>query len=183
MMKRRMVFGALLACAFGLTARLTPAQTATAQQARVCANAPEYRQLDFWVGEWEVRNSAGQPAAGQAVASSSVQRIIDSCVVYENYSEGEEFLGKSFNFYDAHLRKWRQTWVDNTGRVSEFLGEYREGAMRFEGESHLPDGRRVLRHMTIFDLAPGRVRQLSEASTDGGKTWRVTYDYTYLRKK
>ena len=123
MNRRTMVVCALLVCACGLTA-----QRATAQKARVCASAPEYRQLDFWVGEWEVRNSAGQPGAGAAVAASSVLRIIDSCVVYENYAEAEGFLGKSFNFYDAALRKWRQTWVDNTGRVSEFLGEYREGA-------------------------------------------------------
>jgi hypothetical protein len=182
MLRRRLVVGALLVCAFGLTGRAA-AQTATPRKGHVCADAPEYRQFDFWVGEWEVRNSAGQQGAGESVASSSVQRIIDRCVVYENYTEGDEFLGKSFNFYDAALRKWRQTWVDNTGRVSEFVGEYREGAMRFEGETHLPDGRKVLRHMTLFNLGADRVRQLSEASTDGGKTWRVTYDFTYLRKK
>jgi len=164
-------------------ASINEAQALVQQAQHVCANTPEHRQFDFWIGEWEVRNSEGQAGAGQAVGTSSIQRIIDSCVVYENYSEGEDFTGKSFNFYDPTLRKWRQTWVDNTARVSEFVGEYKDGAMRFEGESHLPNGAKVLRHMTLFNLGPDRVRQLSEASRDGGKTWRVNYDYTYVRKK
>jgi len=27
------------------------------------------------------------------------------------------------------------------------------------------------------------VRQFSQGSTDGGKTWNVEYDFTYVRKK
>lgn len=151
--------------------------------AHPCTTKQEYHQFDFWLGAWDVQDSTGQPGAGQTLAASNIQRIIDSCVVYENYAEGNDFSGKSFNFYDANLHKWRQTWVDNTGRISEFIGEYKEGAMRFAGESHLPDGTKVLRHMTLFNLGADRVRQLSEASVDGGQTWQVNYDYTYVRKK
>jgi tetratricopeptide (TPR) repeat protein len=140
-----------------------------------CMNQPEYKGLDFWVGEWVVTSN------GQRVANSSIQRIVDGCIIFENYSQMDGFAGKSFNFFDANLHRWRQTWVDGTGRTSEFSGEYRDGAMRFEGESHLQDGTRVLRHMTIFNLDPTHVRQLSEASTDDGKTWRVTYDFIYTR--
>ena len=141
-----------------------------------CANQTEYKQFDFWVGEWVVTSE------GQQVATSSIQRIVNSCIIFENYSQADGYLGKSFNFFDAHLHKWRQTWVDGTGFVSEFAGEFKDGAMRFEGESHLADGSKVLRHMTLFKLGTDRVRQLSEVSTDDGKTWRVNYDFIYTRK-
>lgn len=141
-----------------------------------CGNQIEYKQFDFWVGEWVVTSE------GQQVATSSIQRIVNSCIIFENYLQADGYLGKSFNFFDAHLRKWRQTWVDARGFVSEFAGEYKDGAMRFEGESHLADGSKVLRHMTLFKLSADRVRQLSEVSTDEGKTWRVNYDFIYTRK-
>ena len=142
-----------------------------------CMYQPEFKQFDFWVGEWTVSEQ------GQQVATSSVQRIVGECVVYENYFESDGFVGKSFNFYDGTLRKWRQTWVDGTGRASEFVGEYKDGAMRFEGESHLSDGTKIWRRMTLFNLSPTQVRQLSFASADGGKTWNVNYDYVYTRMK
>lgn len=141
-----------------------------------CAYQEQYKQFDFWVGEWTVTSD------GQEVAASSIQRIVKSCIIFENYTQADGYVGKSFNFFDANLHKWRQTWVDGTGRVSEFVGEYKDGAMRFEGESHLQDGTKVLRRMTLFNLGKDRVRQFSEASTDEGKTWHATYDFIYTRR-
>src|SRR5712692_8138415 len=43
--------------------------------------APEYRQLDFWVGEWEVRGPLGRH-----LGDSRVQQILRDCVVFENWS-------------------------------------------------------------------------------------------------
>lgn len=77
------------------------------------------------------------------------------------------YTGKSFNFFDAALNKCGRQ--DRFGNVSEFVGEYKEGALRFEGESHRNDESRVLRRMIIFDQGPDRVRQYSERSDDGGK--------------
>jgi hypothetical protein len=142
-----------------------------------CAVRPEHRQFDFWVGEWEVTSQ------GKQIAASSIQRIVEGCVIVENYSQPNGYSGKSLSFFDAHLGKWRQTWADSAGNVSEFVGAYTENAMRFEGESHLQDGRKVLRRMTLSSLGPDRVRQYSERSTDGGKTWNVAYDFIYRRKQ
>jgi hypothetical protein len=72
--------------------------------------------------------------------------------------------------------------VDSTGNSSEFAGELRDGAMRFEGESHAASGKRIYRRLTFTPLSHDSVRQRSEASLDG-KTWKVNYDYTYLRRR
>jgi hypothetical protein len=43
------------------------------------------------------------------------------------------------------------------------------------------DGKALTRRLRFFDLGANRVRQLSEGSTDAGKTWTVEYDFTYQR--
>jgi hypothetical protein len=35
----------------------------------------------------------------------------------------------------------------------------------------------------IISFGIDKVRQFSQASTDGGKTWKVEYDFIYTRKK
>jgi hypothetical protein len=86
------------------------------------------------------------------------------------------------SFFDSTLGKWRQTWVDAFGNVSEFVGEFADEAMRFEGETHRRDGTRVLRRMVLYDQGADRVRQYSERSLDGGRSWDVVYDCIYVRK-
>ncbi|MFM9904768.1 MAG: tetratricopeptide repeat protein [Pyrinomonadaceae bacterium] len=143
-----------------------------------CLYGAEHKQFDFWIGEWNVQNPQGQQ-----VGQSRIERIENGCIILENWDSGPAGSGKSINFYDANLHKWRQTWADNTGGVSEFSGVFKDGAMRFEGESHRPDGVKVLRRLTFFNFSADRVRQYSEASTDGGKTWNLDYDFTYLRRQ
>ena len=145
--------------------------------AKPCLYQAEHKQFDFWIGEWNVQN-----AQGQAVGTSRIERIESGCIILENWSDVQGGTGKSLNFYDANLHKWRQTWADNVGGVSEFSGEYKDGAIRYEGESHTPDGTKILRRLTFFNLGPDKVRQYSEASMDDGKTWHSNYDFTYIRK-
>lgn len=137
----------------------------------------EYRVFDFWLGEWEV-----QDTQGQLVGTNSIQKLLDGCVLFENWTGGSGGTGKSFNFYHPGRGKWKQTWVDDTGRVLDVEGEFRDGAMRFEGEVTQKDGSRILDRMTFFPLGPDRVRQLIEQSADGGTTWSVWFDGTYVRK-
>lgn len=87
------------------------------------------------------------------------------------------------NYYNAALGRWRQVWVDRNGNISEFSGEYRDGAMRYEGVSYPLGQARMLRRMILFNLGRDKVRQLSYRSTDDGRTWHVNYDFLYVRKK
>jgi hypothetical protein len=153
-----------------------PAQ-ASAQAAQPCRDAA-HRQLDFWVGEWEVQGPKGKTAG-----ASSVQLILNDCVVFENWTGASGYTGKSFNLYDARARKWKQFWVDDRGGMLEFTGEFRDGAMRYEGQSIAQDGKPVIDRLTFFPLAEGRVRQLWEQSPDKGKSWTTVFDGTYVRRK
>lgn len=141
-----------------------------------CCTAPEYRQFDFWLGSWDVRSD------GKTVASSRIERGPGGCTIDERYSQEDGYSGESASFYDALLRRWRQTWIDDEGNVGEFAGSFHDGAMHFDGETHTRDGRRVLRRLTLSAQTPDRVHQHSEASTDGGLTWRPHYDLIYIRQ-
>jgi len=142
-----------------------------------CSAKPEHKQFDFWVGEWDVMDK------DQKVATSSIQHIVGDCIIFENYFQVDGYTGKSFNYFDATLGKWRQTWVDSAGNMSEFIGEFKENAMRLEGESHRQNGQKVLRRMILSTVGTDRVRQYSERSIDGGKTWKIAYDFLYIRHK
>jgi tetratricopeptide (TPR) repeat protein len=146
-----------------------------------CADTPENRQFDFWVGEWNVETTQGGVPAGQ----SKIELILGDCVVQENWqSNGNPYSGKSYNMYNVALKRWEQYWVDNSAGNIFFYGGWKDGVMDYwTDEIPQPSGPPLKRHLQFFKLAPDKVRQFSQGSTDGGKTWRPEYDFTYIRKK
>lgn len=153
------------------------AQSNAQPPANPCGAKPEYRQFDFWIGEWEVTVN------GNRAGINSVQLILGKCVIFENWTGARGMTGKSFNVYNAAKGKWQQTWVDSQGNVLELHGEFKDGAMRFTGETPNRNGGRTLHKLNFFPLEGGRVRQLWESSQDDGKTWSTVFDGLYVRKK
>jgi tetratricopeptide (TPR) repeat protein len=148
---------------------------------RPCADTPENRQFDFWLGEWNVETTQGGVPAGE----SRIELILGDCVVQENWqSNGNPYSGKSYNTYNAALKRWEQYWVDNSAGNIFFYGGLKDGAMDYwTDEIPQPAGPPLKRHLQFFQLGPDKVRQFSQGSTDGGKTWKPEYDFTYVRKK
>jgi tetratricopeptide (TPR) repeat protein len=142
-----------------------------------CAHAAENRQFDFWLGEWEVRSPEGAMAG-----RNSITRENGDCWIHEHWAGAMAGTGESVNFYNATTKKWHQTWVDDQGAIAEFDGDFRDGAMRLEGYRQGPNNDQIPARLTLTPLPDGRVRQLGENSTDGGKTWTVLYDLFYTRK-
>jgi len=154
------------------------AQTPTPQgKARVCMNTPEYRQFDFWVGDWEVFNPSGR-----LVGTNRVLLLQDGCIVEENWASARGGTGQSFNFYNPVTKRWHQSYMDNDGENWMMDGEYREGALRFEGFIYSPNSKTRVR-MTFTSLGPDKVRQTAETTADDGKTWTPVWDGLYVRKK
>ena len=72
-------------------------QTAPSAKASPCS-APEFHQLDFWAGDWDVFD-VDNPA--KQVARVKVDRILDGCVLREDYQDTNGHKGQSFSIYDA----------------------------------------------------------------------------------
>lgn len=157
---------------------------ASAQNAKPCSRS-EFRQFDFWSGEWEAFDVKGGKAG-----DSKISVILDSCVILEEWTsasqqQGLTYTGKSFNSFNAANKQWQQTWVDNTGNTTEFLkGEGSDGKIIYYADKvAAPNGKAFMRRLTFTKLSNDKVRQLGERSDDEGKTWTVEYDLEYRRKK
>lgn len=145
-----------------------------------CEYQAENRQFDFWVGEWNVVPTSG----GDPVGASRIEKTLGGCVIWENWSSlGSPYAGKSYNVWNAGFKRWEQFWVDNSGGMIHFYGALKDSVMDFwTDDIPQPDGTKLRRHLQFFNLGPDKVRQFSQGSKDGGKTWSVEYDFTYLRK-
>jgi len=137
-------------------------------------NTPEFRQFDFWLGDWNVEAAA---APGQ-FSRNLVTRINDGCTIREEYTTPAGYAGTSLSFYDAPRKVWHQTWIDNQGGAL-----YLEG--RLEGNSMVlgtVGDPQSLQRVTWTPLGDGRVRQHWESTADGGKTWTTAFDGYYSRR-
>jgi hypothetical protein len=142
--------------------------------------APEYRQFDFWMGNWDVKDPQGK-----VVGTNRITREYDGCVLQEHWEARgpQKQTGSSFNTWNAPARQWHQTWVDSTGGFLLLDGGLVDGAMVLVGEMPARVGTGRVRHRITFTPLPaGTVRQFWESSRDGGKTWTVTFDGLYVRK-
>lgn len=143
-----------------------------------CKYSAESRQLDFWIGSWDVMTLTGQKAG-----TNVVQPFAEGCSLMENWTAaGGGGNGKSINYYDASTQKWYQFWIGSGGGALRYEGSFKDGAMRFEAET-TANGKKVFHRLTFSKNEDGSVRQFAEISNDEGKTWNVSYDFKYVKAK
>ena len=150
--------------------------------AHPCAADANYRAFDFWIGEWDVQPTGSVRAPIGSGATSVVERQLDGCVIQENWLPiGGVGAGKSFNTYNSVTRQWEQYYVDARATITLYKGTFHDdGNLYYEADQF---GSTNKIRMTFFNQGPNQVRQLGHTSTDGGKTWTVSFDLTYVRKK
>lgn len=161
--------------------RLVKAVESIKEQSAPCTyktKNPEYRQFDFWIGQWDVFGKGGAQ-----VGTSHVDLILGDCVVSENWTDAGGKEGKSYNKYNAPLKRWEQYWVDQYGSTTFYIGNLEGPNMVFLADQVDAAGKTSKLRMTFFPLAGGKVRQFGETSTDGEKTWTTTFDLTYVPKQ
>lgn len=165
----------LPAAAFG---QETEEETPPAPAPLRCSD-PQYRQFDFWLGEWSV-TSSGAPAG-----TNVIRAIQGGCALQENWQGAGTggITGTSYNIYDRDSGQWHQTWVDASGTLLQLDGGLVDGAMVLEGRRPVPGGGTVLHRIAWTPNPDGTVRQLWEASQDNGENWNVIFDGLYTRNE
>jgi len=148
--------------------------SATSVKPPACA-APEYRQFDFWIGDWDAFDIDNPRTV---VARTRVDRILDGCVLLEDYQGANGSHGESFSIYDASRKVWHQSWVTNRGKLLVIEGGVEAGAMVLSGADRQADGKRRLVRGTWKPLSGG-VRETAVTSIDGGKTWQPWFDLIF----
>jgi len=140
-------------------------------------SAPEYRQLDFWLGDWDAFDS-DEPS--HAIARTHVDLIAEGCAVHELYEQADGLIGDSILSFDAVRKQWQQTWVTNRGSLMVIVGNFKSGSLILEGEVHLKDGRSVLQRIT-WKAEGSDVRESAVMSKDAGKTWQPAFDVLFRK--
>lgn len=165
----------MLACGAG-------AQQNTTAQPKPCSE-PEQKELDFWLGEWDLTWPGDKPNETDH-GTNTIRRILDGCIVQENFSGGEamHLRGQSVSVFDARDRKWKQTWVDNEGGYLDFVGEFKDGQMVLWRGATRPDGTKVMQRMVFKNITADEFDWSWEGSKDGGKTWTVVWPIHYKRR-
>lgn len=146
-----------------------------AQEPPAPCTAPEYRQFDFWLGSWEVRDPGGEIAG-----TNEIRSVVGGCALHERWEGAGGGIGESLNAYDHRTGSWHQTWVGGRGLVLRLEGGLRDGSMVLEGEL-TEDGQTILQRITWTPSADGSVTQLWETSEDGGDTWSTAFNGTYRK--
>ena len=143
-----------------------------------CA-APEMRQLDFWIGEWDL--TWGDSGTGINVITAE----LNDCVILENFTTHDSipFRGISVSTYNRKLGKWQQTWVDTEGNYLDFVGGLSEGKMILSRETVDSEGKLVLFRMVFQNIMENSLDWNWEKSPDNGHTWETLWEIHYKRKR
>ncbi|NNF51231.1 MAG: hypothetical protein HKN59_02220 [Gammaproteobacteria bacterium] len=181
MQKLLVVFGSavLWGCATSNGADpLPPVANPVPQTISPACQAAEYRQFDFWIGNWEVI-VAGEKKAGDNL----IEVVNNGCALMESYATQTGYRGHSFNIYDATRQLWHQSWVDNSGLLLTIEGGIVDGSMVMTGTRtrKTPQGE-VLDRISWTPLDDGSVRQVWEISGDDGASWKPIFDGNYRRR-
>jgi hypothetical protein len=154
-----------------LLAAAAPSQAPSSTPARQDCTAPEHRQFDFWLGDWDVV-AGGKPAGRNRISAD-----LGGCVLVEQWTSARGNRGTSLNFHDRSTRTWRQVWMDDQGNALLLEGTFRDGEMVLEST------RGAIRQRITWRANPdGTVRQLWEQSRDGA-AWTTAFDGLYTRRR
>ena len=169
------------------TPSLSPAATPSPAVTSVPAPAPsaacvgpQYRQFDFWLGEWDLVGVDGKKSAEDKVVS-----ILGGCAIQENWTGVKSGQGLSLAAYDPATKHWHQTLMDDSGAVLKLEGEFADGKMILVGQRPSQKEKGVtITHRIAWNLMPDhRVHQYWEASTTGGRTWKPVFEGYYVPRK
>ena len=141
----------------------------------------EHRALDFWVGEWDVVPSGAE----QLVAHSRIESLHGGCAIREHWMPLNGAGGSSLSAYDPATGRWHQLWIGSSPGPVAFEGGPVGADMVMTGywANYGGPGQTALVRQTFSAVDADTVRQLGEASADHGRTWTVSYDFTYRRRK
>jgi hypothetical protein len=144
----------------------------------VPCTAPEASQFDFWVGSWTAT------WADTLHGTNTIEKKFGNCTVHENfYDPNNNYHGESWSVYNPSSKQWNQTWIDDKGGYIALTGAMEDGKMILKsGEKQTPKGKQQMR-MVYYNIQPDSFDWSWEASTDGGLTWKPSWQIHYTRKK
>jgi hypothetical protein len=139
----------------------------------------EYRQLDFWLGEWDTFDPGDSTTP---IARASVDLIAAGCAIHELYEQTDGLIGDSILSFDPVRKLWQQTWVTNYGSLMVIAGRFKDGVLTLQGTVNLRNGKSSLQRITWKAEGTG-VRESAVFSRDRGNTWEPAFDVLFQKHR
>jgi hypothetical protein len=141
---------------------------------------PDFRSLDFWVGDW-----VAEDQQGKRIGTNHVTRDeYGECVIAEHFrTDDGSLIGHSVSIYRPALKQWRQTWVDNQNGYFDLIGGPASGSdyiFYFENQK-LTDAQPYLR-MIWQDVKPDSFTWRWQKRTKPDEAWADSWVIHYRRQ-
>jgi tetratricopeptide (TPR) repeat protein len=132
------------------------------------------RKIANSISGWE--SGMWCPPLEAALCASRIEKALGGCVIWENWSSLDStYAGKSYNTWNASLKRWERFWVDNSGGMVHFYGALKESVMDFwTDDIPQPDDTKLRRHLQFFKLGPGIERRRQKRGV--WNTTSLTYE-------
>jgi catechol 2,3-dioxygenase-like lactoylglutathione lyase family enzyme len=122
-------------------------------------------------------------ASGNIIGENRITKILDDKVIYENWTDVRGFTGKSFTLYDSIQHCWKQTWVDNSGGLTEFTGVLKNDTMTFISNPKMnKNGETEINKMIVIKISENELQQTGSVSLNGALSWQTLYSFKYKRQ-
>ena len=146
-----------------------------------CTDA-EYRQLDFWVGHWDL--TWAQPDGSEGTGENIISHDpYGNCIIMENFDGAPtlQFKGMSVSTYLKPAKMWRQAWVDNSGGFfSLYGGPQDDGSFLLDMERVNDQG--PYRRMIWKNIKADSLDWHWQGKTDEDAEWTDAWVIYYKRK-
>lgn len=137
----------------------------------------EYKQFDFWVGNWNVYD-----VKNQLIGKNKVVKMNNACAIQENWSSKTgPSKGTSYNYYNAIDKSWNQVWIDNVGGSLELKGFYKNNKMVLKSKLITNKKGEYFNQITWFKNSDGSVTQLWELLDKNNTPFNEIFRGTYKK--
>jgi hypothetical protein len=133
------------------------------------------RFIGTWDGEYtefskdgKVTRSSGEWIFGWVMDGRAIQ---DLFVIHPSAARNERYMGTTLRYFDTKSGTWSVTFIDPENDAVETLTGGAAGQDRIVLLSANEDGKQ--RRWSLVDIRPDSWVFRDEASSDGGKTWRL----------
>ncbi len=184
------LFAGLMLCLWIFPATAQPRKDKTP-----ACTAPEARQFDFWIGEWNVQNWQRNPQLPNdatwydtGVATNRVYAILDGCAIVEHWMGRLSYAtvhGFSVRAYDPEKDQWVLVlyWPQANGGVFGTLeGIFQHGRGEFFNTYTNAQGQQVENRYSFSDISPDGFRWDAATSTDSRITWKPGWIMEFTRR-
>ncbi|WP_421753040.1 hypothetical protein [Croceimicrobium sp.] len=139
-----------------------------------CCEAP-FRQFDFWLGNWEVRDTSGQ-----VLGNNSIVKAKGDCLIQEHWQGQSGGSGHSMNYYASTDSSWHQLWVGGDGTILNLVGGLENDAMVLRSQAFKSKSGVMLRHQIQWiPLADGSLIQHWQLINEKGKALKSLFYGVY----